>query len=113
MAYFNSQWQSGKLFCCSHFSKSSCWLFAPPFYLLKCPLGEKYFSMNLQGGLASFSKVKLGPVFSSINMGRTFYKSMLGCMGWPFITKLLFQPHLPSFVTCVSDIKFASHLAVP
>lgn len=38
MAYFNSQWQSGKLFCCFHFSESSCWPFAPLSTLLNALL---------------------------------------------------------------------------
>lgn len=67
-AYFNSQWQSGKLFCCFYFSKSSCWPFVP-LYPFKCPLDEKYFNGNLQGVLAQ-----------SVQVGWALYKYVLGCM---------------------------------
>lgn len=64
MGYFNSQWQSGKLFCCSHFSKSSCWLFVPLSILLNVLL-VRNISMRICR--------ELWPVPPSCNWARCFF----------------------------------------
>lgn len=113
MAYFNSQWQSGKLFCCFHFSWSSCWPFAPLSVLLNVLLMRNIFNGNLQGALVSPSKLQLGPFISSENTEEHPISLYWGACGWPSIhcTKLLFQPYLPSSVMGLS-YQFVSYLAM-
>lgn len=110
MAYFNSQWQSGKLFCCFHFGKSSCWPFAPLSILLNVIL-MRNISMRICR--------ELWQVPPSCNWGPSFllwiWEELWGAWRWPFIycTKLLFQPHLPSSATCTSHMTLFHILLCP
>lgn len=112
MAYFNSQWQSGKLFCYFHFSKSSCWPFAPLSILLNVLL-MRNISMRICR--------ELWPVSPSSNWGPLFLLwiqqehpiSLIWDMREVSINCIqVFQSHL-SLVTCTSYLSFTSSCIQP